>query len=282
MNVNYDSILGINQDPLEYIQKTKTAGIDTKIMITTILLVVILIYVFLFSSLGGNNNSTTTTPTPGLKFIEILMWALFVVLIVVNGYQYFFNVNVVAEIKNLFSGKPEVDLIVQPTDEMKETSVPEITFKKQVFHIPDNKYTYQDAKAVCEAYDAKLATYDQIEDAYNNGGEWCSYGWSADQLALFPTQKDTWNKLQGIEGHKQDCGRPGVNGGYIANPNVRFGINCYGFKPEITGAEAEAMKTDPIYPKSLKDIKYQEKVDYWKNQIPEILVSPFNHNVWSA
>ena len=23
---------------------------------------------------------------------------------------------------------------------------------------------------------------------------------------------------------------PGINGGYIANPNVKFGVNCYGHK----------------------------------------------------
>ena len=32
-------------------------------------------------------------------------------------------------------------------------------------------------------------------------------------------------KLQKIKGHEHDCGRPGINGGYIDNPNVRFGVN---------------------------------------------------------
>ena len=31
--------------------------------------------------------------------------------------------------------------------------------------------------------------------------------------------------MQKIEGHEHDCGRPGVNGGYIANPNVNFSRN---------------------------------------------------------
>ena len=59
----------------------------------------------------------------------------------------------------------------------------------------------------------------QIEDAYKSGAEWCNYGWSDNQLALFPTQKTTWHKLQKIKGHKHDCGRAGINGGFIANPN---------------------------------------------------------------
>ena len=35
-----------------------------------------------------------------------------------------------------------------------------------------------------------------------------------------------------------NCGRPGVNGGYFDNPNIKFGVNCYGQKPD-----AERTKT---------------------------------------
>ena len=51
-------------------------------------------------------------------------------------------------------------------------------------------------------------------------------------MAYFPTQYDKWKKLQTIKGHENDCGRPGINGGFIDNPNVRFGINCFGYKPK--------------------------------------------------
>ena len=33
---------------------------------------------------------------------------------------------------------------------------------------------------------------------------------------------------------KNNCGRPGVNGGYIDNPYIKFGVNCYGKKPTPT------------------------------------------------
>ena len=56
-------------------------------------------------------------------------------------------------------------------------------------------------------------------------------------MAFYPTQKSTWNKLQKIKGHEHDCGRPGINGGYIDNPNVRFGVNCFGSKPAISAEE---------------------------------------------
>ena len=103
---------------------------------------------------------------------------------------------------------------------------------KQVFNVSNNLYTYEEAQKVCSAFDASLATYDQIERSYANGGEWCNYGWSDGQMAFFPTQKGTWEQLQENPNTKNICGRPGINGGYIENPYVRFGANCYGIKPE--------------------------------------------------
>jgi hypothetical protein len=31
----------------------------------------------------------------------------------------------------------------------------------------------------------------------------------------------------------------------------------------------------------MQDIEFQKKVDYWKNNINDVLVSPFNYNTWS-
>jgi hypothetical protein len=164
----------------------------------------------------------------------------------------------------------------------KPSTAPEIKFKKQVFNIPGNYYTYNDAKAMCSAYGAELATYDQLEKAYNNGAEWCNYGWSANQLALFPTQKKTYDILQGTPGHENDCGRPGINGGYIANTNVKFGVNCYGNKPKIRSEEEELMKTSKPYPQTEQDIAFQKKVDEMRNNLDQILLSPFNRDTWGS
>jgi len=203
---------------------------------------------------------------------------VFVLLVLVNGFQYIFGLNVMTSIKNLFTPAPEIDITIQ---EPSPTPIPEIKLMKQVFNIPGNTYTYPDSKALCKAYGARLATYDEIENAYNRGGEWCNYGWSENQMALFPTQKKTWEKLQTIKGHENDCGRPGVNGGYIANPKVQFGVNCYGYKPVMTQEEEEMMATQPIYPVTMKDIVMEKRVNYWKDKLSEILVSPFNHYSWS-
>ena len=100
-------------------------------------------------------------------------------------------------------------------------------------------------------------------------------------MALFPTQKSTWTELQSVKGHENDCGRPGINGGYIANENVRFGANCYGYKPKINQVEKDMMDSSSIYPKTMEDIKQEKRVEHWKRKIPDILVAPFNNKVWS-
>jgi len=156
--------------------------------------------------------------------------------------------------------------------------------KKEVFNVSNNLYTYDDAQAVCSAFDAKLATYDQIESAYNAGAEWCAYGWSEDQMAFFPTQNATWSKLQKDPKKKNNCGRPGVNGGYIANPYIKFGVNCYGKKPKPTDADLNRLdaKQNQVFPKSTEDKKLDEKVKNWKENADKFLqVSSYNTNKWS-
>jgi hypothetical protein len=251
-----------------------------------ILVVVIIIYVIIFMSLGGNSESMSppsdNISNSGSNTITMIVIAFIIILIIINGLQYFFGVDIIAKLKNLLSGNPEVDITVDTSRvEAAKSSVPAILIKPQVFNIPGNEYVYPDAKALCSAYGARLATYEEIEDSYENGGEWCNYGWSEGQMALFPTQQKTYDELQKIEGHENDCGRPGVNGGYIANPAVKFGVNCYGYKPRMTNEEEDLMANNPLYPKTLKDIAMENRVNYWKDKLSEILVSPFNHNTWS-
>ena len=105
--------------------------------------------------------------------------------------QYFFDINLTARLTNLFTDTPSLDLTVEtPEQDQGVAPVPEITIEKQVFHIPGNEYTYDNANSLCKAYGSRLATYEEVEKSYTTGGEWCSYGWSDKQLALFPTQKN--------------------------------------------------------------------------------------------
>lgn len=258
--------------------------------VVVVLVIVIIIYITVFMFLGTNSSSDTlnyldsnfdtpsSSSSSSYSFIVVILVMLFLALIFINGFQYIFGLDIVATLKNLFTSNPELDIVV---DTSQISPVPEIKLTKQVFNIPGNDYIYPDAKALCSAYGARLATYKEVENSYNEGGEWCNYGWSEGQMALFPTQQKTFDNLQTIKGHENDCGRPGVNGGYMANPKIKFGVNCYGYKPRMTQTEEELMETLPIYPKTMKDIAMENRVSYWKNKLSEILVSPFNHNSWS-
>ena len=193
----------------DFIGDTAARGANPVVLV--VLTIVIMMYYLLFSYLGTAGVTTTPVqPSPGMTFFEIMLWGVFVFLILINGLQYFFQVDIKTSIKNLFTPIPEIDIAVTtPPDLITEDDsgkydehgeiVPEILRHKQVFHIPDNKYTYNDAKAVCAAYGAKLADYSQVENAYREGAEWCGYGWSANQMALYPTQKTTWNGLQKLK-----------------------------------------------------------------------------------
>jgi len=285
MILSYDSILGIPtvQGSSNDTTNSSNMGFNLGIPALLFLILVIVLFSVLFSSLGKQSENVVNGGDSSTKLLTILMGGILIVVVVLNGLQYFYNINLTARLDNLFTDTPSIDLTVQQDtpgpDEI--APVPEIKIKEQVFHIPGNDYTYDNAGALCKAYGARLATYSEVENSYKNGSEWCSYGWSDRQLALFPTQKDTWNRLQTIEGHENDCGRAGINGGYIANPNVKFGANCYGYKPKITQDDKDMMDSTPLYPKTLKDVKEEKRVDYWRRMIPDILVAPFNKNVWS-
>ena len=202
---------------------------------------------------------------------------MFVILILLNGVLYIFNVDVVTSIKNILGNVPQVEVVVD-TDGVKKTN---IVIPKEVYHIPGNHYDYNSAKAICKARGSELASYSDISKAFKSGADWCGYGWSEGQMALFPTQMEKWEKLQKIEGHENDCGRPGINGGYIDNPDVRYGVNCYGIKSPISPDEALSMSQTSLYPKTQKELDFDKLVDYWKTKIPDILLAPFNHNNWS-
>ena len=291
MILSYDSILGIpivESGGINTQQnRNSDMGMNLGIPSILLLLIVVILFIVLFANLGKSSNGYETGSGSGsgsgsTNILTILLGGVVIAVLLLNGLQYFFNINLTAQLNNLFTDTPSMDLMVEQSVADQEIApVPEIEIKKQVFHVPGNKYTFDNAKALCQAYGSRLATYAEVEGAYNNGAEWCSYGWSDKQLALFPTQKDTWNHLQTVEGHENDCGRAGINGGYIANDNVRFGANCYGYKPKITDTELDLMQTAPLYPRTMKDINEEKRVDYWRRKIPEILVSPFNKNVWS-
>jgi hypothetical protein len=148
--------------------------------------------------------------------------------------------------------------------------------QKEVFYVSGNNYTYNDAPAVCAAYEAELASYDQVMEAYSGGAEWCGYGWTQGGMALFPTQESTWNTLMQENNQKDrtQCGRPGINGGYF-DPNTKFGVNCYGVKPGDKGTHY------PVPIPGQDTNEFNKMVNKFKSMIDRMSVSPFNRTGWS-
>jgi hypothetical protein len=149
--------------------------------------------------------------------------------------------------------------------------------KNQVFNVSRNLYTFGEAEPLCRAYGAELATYDQIKEAHAAGADWCNYGWSKGQLALYPTSKENWEKLQkGPEHERMSCGRPGVNGGHFPNAEQRFGVNCYGPRP------AESALDQRLQEEERTDTKFDREVMHFKDQLDSIAVNPWSSKQWSA
>ena len=147
----------------------------------------------------------------------------------------------------------------------------------QVFNIKENIYTLEDAPGVCGALGADVATINQLIDSHKSGADWCNVGWTKDGLAAYPIQYATWKNLQDNEpGKRNICGVPGIN--LVRNdPNLLYGVNCFGIKPEPKGSE----KVKQV---SLNDkqIAINAKIAQFQKNINAIGVAPFNSDSWTA
>lgn len=153
---------------------------------------------------------------------------------------------------------------------------------REVFNVSSNDFTYYDAEPMCRALGAELATYDQVQDAWKKGADWCNYGWVKGQLAVYPTQKDTFERLQaGNEDDQKACGVPGVNGGFFDNPEMRFGVNCYGVKPAETANDERMLQEKGFLPRTTSTLKVDQQAQEFKERIGSIGVLPFNEKKWS-
>jgi hypothetical protein len=217
-----------------------------------------------------------------ISFLATIAQILIVVLIVIAFFNYILGLRIIdmlwESIGALFTSEEE-------EEEVNDDAKPE------VFNVFNNLYTYEEAPFVCQALGGRLASYDEIENSYNNGAEWCNYGWSQNQLALFPTQKNTWKKIQNSvsdcdesDSLRNVCGRPGINGGFFANPNLKFGVNCYGIKPKAKQRELDMMEANKnkVLPRSKNQIAAERKIDFWKENADKLLsINAHSSDSWS-
>jgi hypothetical protein len=70
----------------------------------------------------------------------------------------------------------------------------------------------------------------------------------------------------------------------MANPYLRFGVNCYGKKPVMSDTDIDRMTaaSQKITPKTPKDERLEKKVAYWKDNKDKLLnLNAFNQVKWS-
>jgi len=200
----------------------------------------------------------------------LVLWALIALIVVVLVYYGFIDLNKVFD----YLAPPKAKTNTPTPDPSPATS--NLVQGSEVFYVSDSQFTYDEASAVCAAYGAQLATLEQIIDSYNHGAEWCGYGWSAGGMALYPTQKSTWEELQREvdPGKRTACGRPGVNGGYF-DPATKFGVNCFGFKPK-----GDFKPPAPVPGTDME--KFRSMVNKFKEMIKTFNLSPYSRQEWSG
>jgi hypothetical protein len=210
----------------------------------------------------------------------VVLFGLFVVLMETDyvskknivGYYIYGDVE---EEKEVAPSITEETMDVMPINDnrVSEIDVNVSSGASEVFHVKENKFKQSQAEAVCKAYNSKVATLTQLEEAYQKGADWCSYGWTENGGAYFPTQKETYLKLQNFPKRKTECGVPGINGGMFSNTEVLFGVNCYGPKP--APKKTDVVKDDLLDPIELE----AERI---RAQAKNIEIAPFSKTKWSA
>jgi len=257
---------------------------------------IILFYCFVYFC--GVPMTKETRPI-SIGILENKLWIVLITVIIVDFFIYVLNIPIIDLIFGINGGlvnswyklKSEIvhvpNTIVDVSNAITDVSnnIPAQKNKKpEVFNISNNLYDYNDAQAVCKVFNADLATIEQVEQAYDEGGEWCVNSWSDGQLVLYPTQKSTYDRLQKIKGHEHSCGRTGVNGGYVEDKSLRFGVNCYGIKPDPNDIDIKRLNSiqNFVPPSSKEDIILNSKVEFWKNNKDKYaILSPFNNDKWS-
>jgi len=222
-----------------------------------------------------------------VHLIDAKIWSILASFLILYIFKYVFGIDIPEYflgknfITNLWGGGKSKNVSVAPIIRGNVYRGNVSVSRNEVFNIANNLYSYDDAQQICTAYGARLANYDEIEDAYNKGGEWCNYGWSEGQMIFFPTQKSTWDTLQKDPKKKNTCGRPGVNGGYMQNPYLRFGVNCYGKKPKPSDADLAKMN-NKVVAKTPEELELEKKVQFWKDNSDKLLkLNAFNNGNWS-
>jgi len=144
---------------------------------------------------------------------------------------------------------------------------------KEVFLVANNIFQREDSRKVCKAFfNADVATIEQLREGYNNGANWCNYGWTADSKAYYP--------LQQVQNNPRCFGEAGLNGGTMeSTSNIMLGVTCYGEKPSENHMTVDKLITDSSLAQD--DLRI---LDAYRKRINSdgLKIAPFNNKKWSA
>jgi hypothetical protein len=255
-----------------------------------------------FMNMGLKSNTPTKTSSyykliSTFLIILIILFIIYIIITTINYYRtncyikksfwaYLFNFNDsnVCTMENEPVIKRDAPVInkLSILKENKPSELAEIFDKKEVFHIGNQDYTYDQSRCKCSSYGARLATKNEVTQAYNNGANWCTYGWSEGQNAFYPVQKcyleslKDENRKEFLENSDRYCGKAGLNGGFFANPGLKFGANCYGVKPK--GSVVKPKKNSNCPQKSFCELNQNFQASH-KLETDEII--GFSNDKWN-
>jgi len=246
------------------------------------------------SILPARNTSTSGTYASYVPKFETIYLVLGGMILVFAGLLYYFKDEIekgwsslTESVENVFYPKPPPPPpVASPAHNQDNATMGSVVEKvlpasgSQVFNVSSNKYTYYDAEPLCKALGAELATYDQVKEAWSKGADWCNYGWVKGQMAVYPTSQESFDKAQqGPEESRTMCGQAGLNGGYFDNPELRYGVTCYGKKPSNNLKNSgDLSRNTPTSPDALA---YDKKVAQFKAEASTISILPNNSSSWN-
>ena len=240
-------------------------------------------------------NNSSSSKLPKIIYIILIIIIIFLVIYVLMCYYNYSSINCYEKksfLSYLFDfNSNDVCSVYQkpmpktpPMPIIKKDSTPKLgnlLQKKEVYHISNQEYTYDQSKCKCSSYGGRLATKDEVTNAYNAGANWCSYGWSEGQNAFYPVQKCFYDALSEdddfLENSDKYCGKPGLNGGYFSDSELKFGVNCYGVKPK--GSIVKPKKAECT--DGGKDFCELPKNSSSNQKLSSDVIVPFNENKWS-
>lgn len=248
------------------------------------------------------NNTNPGTMTPAGN-IGVMVFVLFLVIfLIIFSFYYDMIISSIGDwiesIKSWYTGNgsPPVEdeqppPVIEPSqtqENEREAALNRVVERilppaKDIFTVSKNVHTYYDAAPLCKALGAELATYDEVKNAWQQGADWCNYGWVKGQMAVYPTQESTYQELQeGPPEQRSACGRPGVNGGYFDNPEMKFGVTCSGKRPPQSNHDATVISSGAARPLTASGLEFEKKVQEFKAQSDTMGVLPFNKSKWSS